>query len=190
MEILLDQNGYNEFMQELDNLKETLLKNALDGSESFRNDPGNGWHDNFLFEESMRNEKKISKQIEDMFEESKRLKIIKEIKTEDNIVKINDLITLEFNYPNGNKEIDALKITGKYKPNIDEETMVVTLNSPIGKAIYHKQIYDEIHYFVNDKNIVVHDNNCFCFGKFNSASKHLENFRSWSAFILCYLTPF
>ena len=118
MEILLDQNGYNQFMQELDNLKETLLKNSLDGSESFRNDPGNGWHDNFQFEESMRNEKKISKQIEDMLEESKRLKIIKEIKNEDNIVKINDLITLEFNYLNGNNNEDIICIYIFIFPNV------------------------------------------------------------------------
>ena len=155
MEILLDKNGYNEFMKELDKLKELLLKNATDGSESFRNDPGNSWHDNFMFEESMRNEQKISKQINDMLEESKKIKVIKETKTENNIVKINDIVEVEFIYPNGNKEVDTLKITGNYKSNMDSLVLEVTINSPIGQAIYHKKIQDECSYYVNGQKIMI-----------------------------------
>jgi len=108
-----------------------------------------------MFEESMRNEQKIAKQINDMLEESKKIRIIKETKTENNIVKLNDIVEVEFIYPNGDKEIDKLKITGNYKSNMDSEIIEVTINGPIGQAIYHKKIQEECSYYVNDDKIII-----------------------------------
>lgn len=151
MQILLDQNGYEEFYKELDELKSKLLSNAKDGSESYQSAVGDGWHDNFAFEESMRNENKIAKQINDMLKDINNIKIIEEIKEDENIVKINDIVKLEFTYTNGNTDIESIKLTGKYKPNIEETIMEVTLNSPLGQAIYHKKLLDNTNYVVKDK---------------------------------------
>ena len=69
-EILVDINGYNQFFQELDRLQEISRQNSALGSEVYQNAVGDGWHDNFAFEESMRESRMITKRIDDLLEKS------------------------------------------------------------------------------------------------------------------------
>lgn len=152
-EILVDENGYNEFMIELEKLKKSLLLNATEGSKAYQDAVGDGWHDNFAFEQSMIKERNIANQIDKMLEDSKRIKIIKkEIALED-VIHVNSLVKIEFQYPNNDKEIEVIKLTGKYSPNINAEIMEITLNSPLGKAIYKKRKYDTTFYLINNQKI-------------------------------------
>ena len=152
-EILVDLNGFNEFMLELDNLKQVLLSNATEGSKAYRDAVGDGWHDNFVFEQSMVKERNIANQIEKMLEDSKRIKIIEDDTNEDNIVSINSIVKIEFKYSNDDKEIELVKVTGNYTPKIDAKIMEITLNSPLGKAIYKKRKNEKTFYLINDKKI-------------------------------------
>ena len=52
----------------------------------------------------------------------------------------------------------TIKLTGNYIPNInpDSEIQEITINSPLGKALYLRMINDNnIKYIVNDKAIMI-----------------------------------
>lgn len=51
-EILVDENGYKHFYDELERLKEFSIISASKGNEAYSDAVGDGWHDNFAFEEN------------------------------------------------------------------------------------------------------------------------------------------
>ena len=126
-EILVDDEGRCQYYEELEKLKNLSLINSSVGSESYTSSVGDGWHDNFAFEESMRESVKIA--------------------------SIGDILTVLVIYDEDDKEEYTIKLTGKYLPNTDSLINEISLNSPIGRCIYLKNIYDDIYYYVNDKRI-------------------------------------
>ena len=54
----VSQEGYDLFFKEIDNLRDLLNRSGKDKSESSNLAVGDGWHDNFDFEESARDEKR------------------------------------------------------------------------------------------------------------------------------------
>ena len=152
-EILVDENGYNEYMIELEKLKKSLLLNATEGSKAYQDAVGDGWLDNFAFEQSMIKERNIANLIDKMLEDSKKIKIIENEIIEEDVISVNSLVKIEFQYPNNDKEVDYVKLTGNYSPKIDAKIIEITLNSPLGKAIYKKRKYDKTFYLINDQKI-------------------------------------
>jgi len=48
--IYLDQDGYENYLKELEQLREKIIKNSSDISEFMSDDAyGDGWHDNFAY---------------------------------------------------------------------------------------------------------------------------------------------
>lgn len=152
-EILVDEDGYNQFFEEFEKLKVSLTSNAAHGSEVYADAVGDGWHDNFAYEEAMRQEKMIQTKILEMTRQKDLLKLIDTIPYSDDYVCIGDKIEVSIRYSNDDSEIETIKLTGKFRP--DDDLNEVSLNSPIGKAIYKQKIGDIISYKVNDKNIEV-----------------------------------
>ena len=137
-DILVDTDGFNQYYEELNRLKDISLSIASIGSESYVDAVGDGWHDNFAFEDTMRESRKIASRINKMLEDEKYLKIVDKKSTSDDIIDIGDI----------------LKITGKYMIDNNAKIKEVSLNSPIGRSIYLKSINDnDICYYVNDKKI-------------------------------------
>ena len=125
-DVLVDTDGFNQYYEELNRLKDISLSIASIGSESYADAVGDGWHDNFAFEDTMRESRKIASRINKMLEDEKYLKIVDRKRTSDDIIDNNAKI----------KE--------------------VSLNSPIGRSIYLKNINDnDTHYYVNDKKISI-----------------------------------
>ena len=71
MEILVDRNGYEQFLSILNELKSSLENIASGAAEVCRDAVGDGWHDNFAYEELMRDEKKVDAQIKKMIDDKK-----------------------------------------------------------------------------------------------------------------------
>jgi len=151
-EILVDNNGYKQFFDELEKLKLKSLSIASSGSESYKDAVGDGWHDNFDFEESMRESRTIASRIERMLLEQNRLKIISKENLDKNFVIIDDIIEIEIIYNENDIDNEIIKLTGKYIPDRDGE---ITLNSPLGRSIYKKSVGSINEYKVNDKIIKV-----------------------------------
>ena len=70
-DVLVDTDGFNQYYEELNKLKDLSLSIASIGSESYADAVGDGWHDNFAFEDTMRESRKIASRINKMSLNSK-----------------------------------------------------------------------------------------------------------------------
>ena len=153
-DILLDTDGFNQYYEELNRLKDISLSIASIGSESYADAVGDGWHDNFAFEDTMRESRKIASRINKMLEDEKYLKIVDRKRTSDDIIDIGDILKIKVIYDIDDIEEYTIKLTGKYMIDNNAKIKEVSLNSPIGRSIYLKNINDnDIGYYVNDKKI-------------------------------------
>ena len=57
--IYVSKEGLQEFLEELEKKRKFLEKNLQFQGEAIRNAPGDGWHDNFAFEEAIQEERKF-----------------------------------------------------------------------------------------------------------------------------------
>ena len=59
--IYLDQEGYKNYLKEIEVIKEKIQKNSIDISEYIGDDAyGDGWHDNFAYEQAIKKENCLS----------------------------------------------------------------------------------------------------------------------------------
>lgn len=155
-DILVDIDGFNQYYEELNKLKDLSLSIASIGSESYADAVGDGWHDNFAFEDTMRESRKIASKINKMLEDEKYLKIVDKKSTSDDIIDIGDILKIKVIYDIDDIEEYTIKLTGKYMMDNNAKIKEVSLNSPIGRSIYLKNINDDdIGYYVNDKKISI-----------------------------------
>ena len=68
-EIIVDKEGYEQYYKELEKLKNISDNNAAVGSEAYKDAIGDGWHDNFAFEDSMRESRTIANKINKMLDD-------------------------------------------------------------------------------------------------------------------------
>ena len=155
-DVLVDTDGFNQYYEELNRLKDLSLSIASIGSESYADAVGDGWHDNFAFEDTMRESRKIASRIDKMIEDEKYLKIVDKKSNSDDIIDIGDIIKIKVIYDIDDIEEYTIKLTGKYMIDNNAKIKEVSLNSPIGRSIYLKSINDnDICYYVNDKKISI-----------------------------------
>lgn len=153
--IYLTTEGVEEYKNEIELLKDKLSKINTEKSIAYSGAIGDGWHDNFAYEDAKRQEDKIVAQINSLISDSNYIEIVNDDEYYDNKVNINDIIELKFKYEDGSIDIDKLKLTGNWKSKDCDDYQEITLNSPLGKAIYMKELKSKVEYTVNDKLIVV-----------------------------------
>ena len=150
--VLVDTDGFNQYYEELNRLKDISLSIASIGSESYADAVGDGWHDNFAFEDTMRESRKIASRINKMLEDEKYLKIVDKKSNSDDIIDIGDILKIKVIYDIDDIEEYTIKLTGKYMIDNNAKIKEISLNSPIGRSIYLKNINDDdIGYYVNYK---------------------------------------
>lgn len=155
-DVLVDTDGFNQYYEELNRLKDISLSIASIGSESYADAVGDGWHDNFAFEDTMRESRKIASRINKMLEDEKYLKIVDKKSNFDDIIDIGDILKIKVIYDIDDIEEYTVKLTGKYMIDNNAKIKEISLNSPIGRSIYLKNINDDdIGYYVNDKKISI-----------------------------------
>lgn len=154
-DILVDMDGFNQYYEELNRLKDISLSIASIGSESYADAVGDGWHDNFAFEDTMRESRKIASRINKMLEDEKYLKIVDKKSNSDDIIDVGDILKIKVIYDIYDIEEYTVKLTGKYMIDNTAKIKEISLNSPIGRSIYLKNINDDIGYYVNDKKISI-----------------------------------
>ena len=154
--IYVTKAGYDEFFEELEHRKEQFMLNGSSGSKMYQDAVGDGWHDNFDFENSMREENKIAHSVDKMLRDAKRLVIVEEKKLKTNVVHLDDTIRVILKFSDDDQEEELIKLTGMYFPSVHTDSILeVTLNSPIGAAIYQKKIPSKTYYEVNDAKVEI-----------------------------------
>ena len=142
--IYLDKEGYLNYLKSLEDIKKEIDDNAKLMSLYASDDAyGDGWHDNFAYEEAMHKENELFQRY------NKKKSMLKDIviidKESNGTVSLNMKVRLLFI----DDEIkEEYIITGDINSNIDDNS--ITINSPLGSAIYGKRVGDKVCYKVRD----------------------------------------
>lgn len=146
-EILLDKDGYEEYLLEIEKIKEKIGENSSNISEYVSDDAyGDGWHDNFAYEQAIKKERQLFTELENKMRNLKNIKIIDSNK-DNSKVTINKYIDILFD---DGDEVQTFYLTGATTSKFENEIMSITINSPLGKAIYNKKINDSFTYNIDD----------------------------------------
>lgn len=146
--IYLDQEGYENYLKELDDIREKIIKNSSDISEYMSDDAyGDGWHDNFAYEQAIKKESSLLYQLNEKKKGLAKIEIINK-KENTNKVEIGSIVTVMID-----DEKEIYKITGNTVSNLNSDIPMITLNSPLGKSIYCKKINDTFSYEVDSNTI-------------------------------------
>lgn len=145
--IYLDKEGYQNYLKEIEALRKKVEENAKEMSEYASDDAyGDGWHDNFAYEETLRKENALFYELNQKIEGLKKIEIIDKKGKEDQVT-VGSIVEVQFE---GEEKTEVYEITGDTSSKIDSEVVTITLNSPLGKALYGKKRGDCFSYKVKE----------------------------------------
>lgn len=148
--IYLDEDGYKQYLEELETIKKKIEANSRDIAEYMSDDAyGDGWHDNFAYEQAMQKENVLKRDLDLKLKGLNNIVIV-DSKTKDDVVGLNKIVDVLFD---GETEIESFLVTGNSSSNIDNDIPQVTINSPLGSAIFKKKKNETFSYNV-DKNTI------------------------------------
>lgn len=150
--IYLSKEGYEQYLKELEELKQSLTNNSKKKSSAYIGAVGDGWHDNFEFEDAKREEFKIISAIRDKVQGLSRI-IIVEDSLDENVINIGDYVKVYTKYSVDDEEEEIYKLIATTTPDLSSDIKEISINSPLGKAIYKKSVGDSGFYSVNGNNI-------------------------------------
>ena len=145
--ILLDRDGYDKLVQEIEKLKEELKNITAGRKDAFDAGAGDGW-DSPEFEEIERQERRIAGEIQRRYEEIKRVEII-EHKKNDDLINVGDIVNINLYFAPDDYDNMTFKLVSSLDTN-KSEIQEISINSPLGEAIYQKQVGDECKYKVGE----------------------------------------
>ena len=143
--------GLEEQKLKLEKLKLDFIENEKEMTQSFANSNGDGAHDNAEFEFLLAKERMLVSQINEQINKINNVEIIEVVEMEEDCVNIGDTIDINMLFDLNDEEEITIELVGSEYSTEGE----VSINSPLGKAIYGKKIGDMVSYNVNDNEIVV-----------------------------------
>jgi len=152
--IYLDKEGYDNFLEDIEELKRKLNANNKERKNAFDAGAGDGW-DSPEFEEIERNERMLSGELQRKYDELSRVVII-EKKANSDVVNIGDIIKADMYYSDDDIEEELFKLVGGMPAfDLNAGIQEISINSPIGDAIYQRKIGDKCSYSVNGSQFYV-----------------------------------
>lgn len=150
--IKMTREGLENLYKKLEELKQKYHENELAMTKAFKNSSGDGAHDNAEFEFLLSQEKLIVSEINRLANQIQKIEIIEITEMEDNCVNINDNIHINMIFAPDDEEEMTIQLIGE---DINAIGSQVSINSPLGKAIYGKKIGETVSYEVNKNQIHV-----------------------------------
>ena len=148
--IYLDQKGYDSYIKELEAIREKIKKNSSDISEFASDDAyGDGWHDNFAYEQAVQKENALLYQYHQKLEGLNRIEIIESCRNLDS-VDIGSVVEIQFE---GECDTEIYTLTGNTTSSMDDDEMSITINSPLGRSIFKKKKMDSFQYEIDSNQI-------------------------------------
>ena len=164
--IKVTEEGLIELQDKLENLKKEFDLNEKQMSVAYHNSNGDGAHDNAEFEYLLANERRLARAIDELALKIKNVEIIETIVMSEEIVNIGDTIEMEIYHEKNNSDIVTILLVGG-DGNIFEGK--VSINSPLGKAIYGKKVGELVTY-----NVAAKDMNAKIVKKLTNTSKKVK----------------
>ena len=147
--IYVDHKGYDQLLDKLKELEAKLNEVYLEKAEAYSGAVGDGWHDNFAFEEARKKENKLLNELDEKLKGLNRIEIVNE-KIKSGIIGINSVVKIKFD---NDDEIETFFITGSTTSGMENGIQSITLNSPLAKAICGKRVNDIFSYGVGSNTI-------------------------------------
>ena len=145
--IYLSKEGYQKYLEELENIKKKIEKNNIDITEYVSDDAyGDGWYANFAYEEAKRYEYQLFIEYENKLKGLNKIEIIE--KNDSDKIGIEDIVLVELTFSDNEIERDWYKISGNTKSDLENEILHITVNSHLGKSLLGKKINEEFTYYV------------------------------------------
>ena len=136
------QQGYTKLQKRLSTLEETL-SNLMSQKEYIWEKCGDGWHDNFAFEELERQDKLLSGEIANVKKILNKSELV--AKPQDNsTVQIGHKVKIK-----KDNTISTLQISGYNETDIAQN--IYSYNTPLGKALLGAQKKEVVDFQKNSK---------------------------------------
>lgn len=150
MSLKYSAEGVKALERELTGLKEDLRKLQIYKNQ-IAAENGDVWHDNNDFEQSEIEERRLKKSIADLEKKIKTVEVISPTTFSDNTVNYGAIVKLKIFGEGFSDEMTILFSDSDEKTQFQK----ISLNSPVGKAIYEKTIGFVGHYTVGKEFISV-----------------------------------
>ena len=140
--IYLSKEGYQKYLEELENIKKKIEKNNIDITEYVSDDAyGDGWHDNFAYEEARRYEYQLFLEYENKLKGLNEIEIIE--RDDSDKIGIEDIVLVELTFSDNEieREVYAQKIASEYQ--ISKEAIYAEINKLENSAASNKKILEK-----------------------------------------------
>lgn len=152
--IKLNQKGYEEYLQAIAKKEKELADLRIyKGTEAIYQ--GDNWHDNPTLYQVELKEQTLMKEIAEMKHKLQNAELVENL-GDDNLIDIGNVLKIDMIYSNDDKEEEIVKLVATALSfDIDSQIQEISVNSPLGKAIYHKKIGEVVTYKVKDKTFTI-----------------------------------
>lgn len=139
--MVVDQDGFQQIDVLIEKEKERLKQAVKAKAVAFQEDT-NSWHDNAAYDDAIEKETGAIMEINRLIDIKNSIEIISK-HNDVSLIDMGDIVTIEMN---GDDIFDVV-LTGKFLA--DSKSGEITLNSPLGKAVYKKKSGDEVSFVAN-----------------------------------------
>ena len=149
--IKLNKQGYEDYLKVLEEKERQLAELRMyKGKDAIFQ--GDNWHDNPTLYQAELQERGLMLEIAEMRHNLQyNIEIVEKLDNEE-LVDIGDVVKIDMIFSEDDREESIFKLVGT-APDFDmnAEIQEVSINSPIGKAMYHKKVGEIATYQVQDR---------------------------------------
>lgn len=145
----LNKQGYEDFLNEIKRKEKELADlRVYKGRDAIYQ--GDNWHDNPILYQTELKEMALMKEIVDMKNQLANIEIVENIGDE-SLIDIGDIVKVEIVFSDDDREERLFKLVAT-SPSFNRESKIeeISLNSPLGTAMYHKKIGETVTYKVRE----------------------------------------
>lgn len=153
--IKLNQQGYEDFLKEIARKEKELADLRIyKGQDAILQ--GDNWHDNPTLYQTESQERTLMKEIAEMKHKLQNGVEIVETLEDADLIDVGDIVKINMIFSADNIGEAIFKLVATL-PSFDMESEIkeVSINSPIGQAMYRKKIGDVVSYKVNDRTFTI-----------------------------------
>lgn len=162
--VYLSEEGLKNLTAKYESLKEELNNNSKELSLVFS--VSNKENENAAYESLIMRERVLVSEIKSLAQVLENAEVINNETLDENVIGLEDVVTIKMEYSNNEFEIIDVRLDSTGNLNIGES---VSINSPLGRAIFGKKVGDTANYKINGKEI-----NVIILNKSKSVQKKLK----------------
>lgn len=151
----LNKQGYEEYLQAISKKKKQLADLRMyKGNDAIYQ--GDNWHDNPTLYQTEMQERTLMREIAEMeYKLENDIEIVENL-GDDSLIDIGDIVKIDMIFSADDREEGAFRLVAT-TPSFDMEAEIteISINSPLGNAMYHKKIGDIATYKVNDRTFTI-----------------------------------